>query len=30
MFDPLYEEAAQAAAVARVRSQVRQLLRAPH
>jgi F-type H+-transporting ATPase subunit epsilon len=30
MFDPSYEEAAQAAAVARVRSQVRQLLRAPH
>jgi F0F1-type ATP synthase epsilon subunit len=30
MFDPEYEEAEQAARVARVRSQVNQLLRAPH
>lgn len=30
MFDPEYEEAAQALAVARVRAQVNQRLRAPH
>ncbi|MGD0291886.1 MAG: ATP synthase F1 subunit epsilon [Candidatus Binataceae bacterium] len=30
MFDPGYEDAAQALAVARVRAQVNQLLRAPH
>ena len=30
MFDPRYEEAVQALAVARVRSQVNQFLRAPH
>jgi F-type H+-transporting ATPase subunit epsilon len=30
MFDPSYEDAAQALAVARVRSQVTHLLRAPH
>jgi hypothetical protein len=30
MFDPEYEEAQQAAQVARVRSQINQLLRAPH
>ncbi len=30
MFDPGYEDAAQALAVARVRAQVDQLLRAPH
>jgi F-type H+-transporting ATPase subunit epsilon len=30
MFDPRYEEAVQELAVARVRSQINQLLRAPH
>ncbi len=30
MFDPQYEEAAQALASARVRSQINQILRAPH
>ena len=30
MFDPEYEEAEQAARVARVRAQINQLLRAPH